>query len=426
MVERIVPASSDSAEPDKIAFERSQSPRNSHGFEAELRALREQRHALEAMGLSNPFFLAQESMAGPTTRIGGREYLNFANYNYIGLNGDPAVSVAAQQAIERHGTSVAASRIVSGERPLQRELELALAEFLDAEDCLALVSGYLTNVTVIGHLLKPGDAIFHDRLAHNSAIQGALLSRAKRIAFPHNDWRALDRLLEEQRGNYRRAMIFVEGVYSMDGDIAELPRFVELRCRHNAILMVDEAHSVGVLGRHGGGAREHFGLSGSDVDLWMGTLSKALASCGGYVAGNGAILEYLRYTLPGFIYSVGISPPAAAAAITALRRMQEEPQRVALLKARAQLFLDCARARGLDTGSSGGTAIVPILVGDPLRSIALANALFARGINVQPVLPPAVGEATARLRFFITSAHSEEQIRQTVDAVAEELARLRA
>ena len=424
MVERI-PADPAAAEPLEVERQAPPSAADDHGFGAELRLLREQRRALDVRGLANPFFLAHDAVAGGTTVIAGKTYLNFANYNYLGLNGDPAVSRAAHAAIETQGTSVSASRIVSGERPLQRELELALAEFLQAEDCLALVSGYLTNLTVIGHVMRPGDVIFHDRLAHNSAIQGALLSRAKRIGFPHNDWRALDRLMAEHRGSYRRALIFVEGVYSMDGDIADLPRFIELRGRHNAMLMVDEAHSLGVLGRHGGGVREHFGLSGRDVDLWMGTLSKALASGGGYVAGNGAVMEYLRYTMPGFIYSVGISPPAAAAALAALRRMREEPSRIAMLQARARLFLARARQKGLDTGSSEGTAIVPVMVGDSMQSIALANALFARGINVQPVLAPAVSEATARLRFFITSAHSEAQICQAVDAVAEELTRLR-
>jgi 7-keto-8-aminopelargonate synthetase-like enzyme len=210
----------------------------------------------------------------------------------------------------------------------------------------------------------------------------------------------------------------------MDGDIADIPHFLELRDRHDAVLMVDEAHSLGVLGQRGGGVREHFGLSGRDVDLWMGTLSKALASCGGYIAAGGEMVEYLKYTVPGFMFSVGISPPAAASALAALNRMQEEPDRVQRARARAHQFGERGRAHGLNTGASGGTAIVPVIVGDARRTIALAGALFARRINVQPVLPPAVGEATSRLRFFITADHSEEQIIQAVDAVARELARL--
>jgi 8-amino-7-oxononanoate synthase len=387
-------------------------------------ALRAQHETLARLDLKNPYFLLNEAVARGTTTIGGRELINFANYNYLGLSGESSVSQAAKDAIDLYGTSVSASRIASGERPVQGELERALAEMMDVEDCIVYVSGHATNVTTIGHLFGHSDVIFHDELAHNSAIQGALLSGAKRIPFPHNDWRALDRLMSDFRTDHNKALIFVEGVYSMDGDIPELPRFVELRNRHRAFLMIDEAHSIGVLGERGLGIREHFGLKGSDADLWMGTLSKTFASCGGYVAAGKDVVEYLKYSAPGFLYSVGISPPNAAAALAALEVMRREPERVATVRARAKLFLDLARERKLDTGLSAGTAVVPIIIGDSMRSIALANALLDRGVNVQPVLYPAVAEKASRLRFFITSAHSEEQIRYSVDAIASELARL--
>ena len=388
-------------------------------------AFRDQHRLVRASGLDNPFFRVNQATVHGTALIDGREHVNFASYNYLGLCGQNGIGEAAKAAIDMYGTSVSASRIVSGERPIQQELEQELAQFLDAEDAVALVSGYLTNVTTIGHLFGPGDVIFYDRLAHNSAIQGAILSRARRIAFPHNDCEALELLLQKYRGQYRRALIFIEGVYSMDGDIADVPRFIALRDRYKTFLMVDEAHSLGVLGAQGGGVREHFGLSGNDIDIWMGTLSKTLASCGGYIAGRRTLVEYLRYTVPGFLYSVGISPCGAAAALAALRQMQAEPDRIKTLQARAALFLRLARESGLDTGNSGGTAVVPVIVGDSLLSIALSNALLARGINVQPILAPAVSEETARLRFFITSMHSEAQIRQCVSAVAEELQRLK-
>jgi 7-keto-8-aminopelargonate synthetase-like enzyme len=190
--------------------------------------------------------------------------------------------------------------------------------------------------------------------------------------------------------------------------------------------MIDEAHSIGVLGERGYGIREHFGLKGSDADLWMGTLSKTLASCGGYVAGSKEVIQYMKYTAPGFLYSVGITPANAAAALAALRAMQAEPERVAMARARAKLFLDLARQKNLDTGHASGTAVIPIIIGDSIKSIALSNALFRRGFNVQPVFHPAVSEDASRLRFFVTSAHTEEQIRQTVDAVADEMAKYRA
>jgi 8-amino-7-oxononanoate synthase len=390
-----------------------------------VQALRAQHEALARHGLQNPYFLVNESIARGVTTIKGREFINFANYNYLGLSGEATVSQAAKDAIDQYGTSVSASRIASGERPVQAKLERALAEMMDVEDCIVFVSGHATNVTTIGHLFGHSDVIFHDELAHNSAIQGALLSGAKRIPFPHNDWRTLDRLLGDFRGDHHKALIFVEGVYSMDGDVPELPRFVELRNKHRAFLMIDEAHSLGVLGERGYGIREHFGLKGSDADLWMGTLSKTLASCGGYVAAGREVVEYLKYSAPGFLYSVGISPPNAAASLAALEIMQDEPQRVTTLRARSKLFLDLARQKKLDTGHSGGTAVIPVIVGDSMMSIALSNALLARGINVQPVLYPAVSEKASRLRFFVTSAHTEEQIHQTVAAVAGELARLR-
>lgn len=390
-----------------------------------IQALHAQRLALSEDGRQNPYFQVNEALGRGTTIIAGREYINFANYNYLGLSGDPAVSQAAKDAVDRYGTSVSASRIASGERPIQGELERAIAGMLDTEDCVVFVSGHATNVSTIGHLFGPRDIIFYDELAHNSAIQGAQLSGARRIRFPHNDWQALDRLLEGRRRSYDRALIFIEGVYSMDGDFPDIPRFVELRNKHKTYLMIDEAHSLGILGKNGGGVREHFGLKGTDADLWMGTLSKTLASCGGYIAGSEALIEYLKYSAPGFLYSVGIPSANAAAALTALQIMRSEPQRVSELRARSKLFLELAKRNGLNTGHAHETAIVPIIIGDSMLSILLSNALFNRGINVQPVLYPVVSENAARLRFFITSAHTEEQIRHTVDAVAEELRRLR-
>lgn len=371
-----------------------------------------------------PYFRSHQGLARDTTRIAERECISFSNYNYLGLSGHPALKAAVAEAIDRYGTSVSASRLVGGERPLHVELENTIAEALDTEACLAFVSGYGTNVTTLAHLFGPNDLILHDSLAHNSIQTGALLSGARRIAFRHNDWQRVDDLLRRYRRDYERVVVVLEGIYSMDGDYPDLPRFVEIRERHKILLMVDEAHSFGVMGKGGHGLREHFGLKGGDVDIWMGTLSKSLASCGGYIAGSRALILNLKFNAPGFVFSVGLPPANTAAALAALRVMAAEPERVAELHQRGALFLQLANERELPTGQSMGISIVPLIVGDTRRCVALTNALFARGIDVQPILYPGVKERAVRLRFFINRTHSEEQIRRAIDIIDEEWRRI--
>lgn len=373
------------------------------------------------LGLESPFFKMHEGIAGARTRIGGRDYLNFSSYNYLGLNGHPAVSAAAKTAIDRYGTSVSASRAVAGERPLHRELERALAEAYRAEDAVVFVSGHATNVTVIGYLFGERDLVLHDELIHNSSLQGMQLAGARRLSFPHNDWAALDELLAGQRRHFERVLIVVEGIYSMDGDFPDLERFIEVKRRHHAFLMVDEAHSFGIMGSSGLGIREHFGLDSGEVDIWMGTLSKALAACGGYIAGSAALVEHLKFLAPGFLYSVGMAPPTAAAALAALQYVRSHPEHPATLRARGALFLDCARRAGIDTGTSAGISVIPAILGSSVRAVRVSEGLFARGINVQPILYPAVPEKLARLRFFMSTEHSEADVQQAVDALAAEL-----
>lgn len=376
------------------------------------------------LGIPDPYFRTHEGVAANTTRIAGHDYTNFSSYNYLALSGHPAVSNAAKRAIEQFGTSVSASRLVSGERAVHQDLEQALAGVYGVDDSIVFVSGHATNVSTIGHLFGPRDLAVHDALAHNSVLQGIQLSGARRMVFPHNDWEALDGLLAVHRRQFERVLIVIEGLYSMDGDYPELPRFVDVKRRHHAFLMVDEAHSFGVMGARGLGIREHFGVDGKDVDMWMGTLSKSLASCGGFIAGEKALIEHLKFAAPGFLYSVGTPPPVAAAALAALQCMLAEPQRVVTLQARGRQFLAAAKAAGIDTGFSAGLSVVPAITGSSIRAGRLCDALFRRGINVQPILYPAVPEKTARLRFFISSQHTEEQIGQTVRLLAEESSRL--
>ena len=375
------------------------------------------------VGIGSPFFKNHEGVAGGRTRIGGREFLNFSSYNYLGLSGHPAISQAAKEAIDRYGTSVSASRAVSGERPVHRELETAIAQAYGVEDAIVFVRGHATNVTTIGYLFGPRDLVVHDELIHNSTLQGIQLAGARRLPFPHNDLSALDVLLPQQRREFERVLIVVEGIYSRDGDYPDLPKLIEIKRRHKAFLMVDEAHSFGVMGATGLGLKEHFGLDGDAVDIWMGTLSKTLSGCGGYIAGTHALVEHLKFLAPGFLYSVGMSPPLAAASLAALTRMRAEPERVAALQARGALFLELARAAGVDTGTSAGISVIPAIVGGSMRAAKLSDALFSRGINVQPILYPAVPEKMARLRFFMCSQHGEEDIRHAVSVLAAELGR---
>ena len=390
------------------------------------REIRMIREAADFLGIADPFFRVHEGIAGAETLIGNKTYVNFASYNYVGLNGHPHITSAAKAAIDRYGTTVSASRPVSGERPIHRELERTLAQIHGCEDCVVLVGGHSTNVTVIGHLLGRNDVVVHDALIHNSIVQGATLSGARRVPFSHLDHRAADRLLGELRPRHGRALLVIEGHYSMDGDVPDLPSFIAVARRHRSWLMVDEAHALGVLGPRGFGSADRAGIDPNDVDIWMGTLSKSLVSCGGYIAGRKDLIDYLKLAAPGFVFSVGMAPAAAAAALAALELLEREPERVRRLNDRAGLFLQLARHGGLDVGSSIGASIVPVITGSSIRAGRLAQAMFRRGVNVQPILYPAVPERAARLRFFLTAAHTEEQIRDTVRILVEENCRVEA
>jgi 8-amino-7-oxononanoate synthase len=376
------------------------------------------RRAGEALGIANPYFRTHSGVAGATTEIDGRTYDNFVSYNYLGLNGDSRVNAAAKEAIDRYGTSVSASRIVSGERPIHQQLERALADIYQAEDCLTLVSGHATNVTVIGHLVERGDLVIHDALSHNSIVQGALMSGAQRIVFPHNDMAELDRMLGQARAGANRALIVVEGHYSMDGDVPDLPRLVEIARRHRAYLMVDEAHSLGVLGQRGFGIAEHWGIDPREIDIWMGTLSKTLSACGGYIAASGELTDYLKCSAPGFVYSVGLPPPLAAAALESLRIMLAEPWRVTKVQENGRMFLNALHAHGLDTGPSIGSAIIPVMTNSSIVAARAADELFKRGVNVQPIIYPAVPENGARLRFFLSELHDGKKLEAIAQSVA--------
>jgi 8-amino-7-oxononanoate synthase len=379
-----------------------------------------------AAGLENPFFRTSERVRHRVATIEGREVVSYTSFDYLGLAGHPEVIESAKAAIDQFGCSASASRLVGGNHSILDELDEELAQFLGTEATIVFPSGYGTNASLFGHLFGEDDLILYDELAHNSIAQGAVLSKAARRSFPHNDSGAVDELLRDLRSQYRRVVVAMEGVYSMDGDYPNLPQFLEVKHRHRALLYVDEAHSVGVLGKTGRGLCEHFGVNPAEGDLWMGTISKALASGGGYLAGRAKLIRYLQYTTPSFVFATACSPPNAAAALTALRVLREEPERVDRLRDRSRLFLKLARDCGLDTGNSHDTPIVPIILGNSVRCMQVSHELLNRGVNAQPILYPAVRESAARVRFFITAEHTEEQIVHTVEVLAECIAATQA
>ena len=373
------------------------------------------------IGLDSPFFRTQERRAGSHAVVEGQSRLNFAWCNYLGLNEHPSVGEAARAALDRHGTCVSASRMVAGEIPLHETLEKKLAKFCGLEAALLFVSGHAANVSTIGTIMSENDLIVHDALVHNSAMVGARLSRAQTYSFRHNDADACERVLRLNRDKYRNALVVIEGLYSTEGDVPDLARFVDIKERYDAWLMVDDAHGLGVLGAHGRGCAEFCGVDPRKIDILMGTLSKTLASCGGYIAGSRQLIDILRYSAPGFVYSVGLPPPMTSAALASLDVLAAEPDRVARLHRNSAFFLSRCRAEGFDTSNALGFGIVPVIVGNTFKLGKLEKRLFERGIVASPIFPPGVPINTGRLRFFVTSEHTQDEIQLAVDTLKEEL-----
>lgn len=402
-------------------------------------------YAVDAMGLRQPYFDLHEGTARNTSMIGGREVVNFSSYNYIGLSGDERVITEVVDAIHKYGTSVSASRVASGERPFHRDLERELAAAHGMDDALVMAGGHATNVNTIGHLFGAKDLILHDELIHDSCIQGIKLSGAARRSFKHEDIADLERQLKELRRHYEKVLILVEGVYSMDGDIANIPEYVRLKKKYGTLFMVDEAHSFGTVGARGRGvgelfgmddpesdARKTWGLVRNDVDIWMGTMSKSLASMGGWIAARKELITYLRYTTPGFVFAAGIPPALGQAALSSLRYMLAEPERVANLQRNSKRFYTLLKERGLDTGpATGDSPVIPVITGDSMWALKLSERLLytadgAVGINAKPIIFPAVANDAARLRFFMTSLHTEDQLVYTADRIKLTLDAIRA
>jgi 8-amino-7-oxononanoate synthase len=366
---------------------------------------------------NNPWFCPTDRLRAEI-EARGESLISFAHYDYLGLSGHEAIRFATSAALDQFGTGALGSRLVGGERSIHADFENAIASFVGTEASLVLVSGYLTNVSIISHLLGPNDLLIIDELSHNSIVSGAKATKATLLKFKHNDFDDLQHLLRQNREYFRNCLIVVEGLYSMDGDLPDLPKLLTIKEQEKCWLLVDEAHSIGTLGDHGRGISEHFGEDPQRIDLIVGTLSKSLVSCGGLLCGRKLIIDWLRYTLGGFVYSVGLSPVITAAAHTALNTIIKEPQRVAKLRANSKCFLRQARASGLDTGGAIGVAVVPILFSDFRSTFLASEALLKANIFAPPIVHVGVPKDAPRIRFFLSAKHEPEEIDQAVAVLA--------
>lgn len=324
--------------------------------------LQKQRSYLNALNAQDLFFQEGKEYSANEIVFNNNKYINYSGYNYLNLSHDPDVIESVKKAIDEYGTSVSASRLVGGNKELHTLLEQKIAAFLGTENALIFSAGHTTNVNTITYLMGQKDVIFYDALSHNSLIQGAIFSGASRFSYAHNDQNHLAELLEVHRSQYERALVITEGVFSMDGDIAPVPDLIKLKNKYDCWLMIDEAHSVGTIGEKGGGVCDYFNLPATDVDILMGTLSKSLASCGGYIAGSQALIDNLKYKSPGFIFSAGISPANTAAALCALEKIEKEGWRVSALQENSKILLHKFKSLGFNTVPSQHTPIIPIII----------------------------------------------------------------
>jgi glycine C-acetyltransferase len=348
-----------------------------------------------------------ESPQGTEVLIGGRKLINLSSNNYLGLNTHPRLVEATIEETRRNGAGSGAVRTIAGTMSIHEELERRLADFKHTEASLTLQSGYATNLGILSCVLVEGDVVISDELNHASIIDGIRLTKASRIIFKHRDMDDLERALEEAK-QYRRKLVVTDGVFSMDGDIADLPGIVERAEAHQAMVMVDDAHASGVLGRNGRGSVNHFGLDGR-VEIQVGTLSKAMGVLGGYAAGSAVLREFLIARARPLLFSTSHPPGVAAACIAAIDVLLQEPQRIDRLWENTGYFKATLRDLGFDTGVSE-TPITPVIAGDPDRANALSDALLAGGIFAQPIVFPMVAREQSRVRTIVTSEHSRAQL----------------
>ncbi|HHV62914.1 MAG TPA: pyridoxal phosphate-dependent aminotransferase family protein [Firmicutes bacterium] len=363
------------------------------------------------------YYLQQvDALNGARVTIGGREMIMFSSYSYLALIDHPGIKAAANAATSEFGTGTHGVRILAGTTRLHVELERRLAEFMGTEDAIAYNSGFLGNVATISSFVGKGDAVIVDQLSHASLVDGARLSGAEFIWFKHNDPSDLERILRDASDRYRGKLVVVDGVYSMDGDVAPVPELLELTRRYDAWLLVDEAHSLGVLGQTGHGIKEYFGLPADAIDITTGSLSKTIPAVGGFVAGRADFIAFLRHNARGFVFSAALPPAATAAARAALDVIEQEQWRLAKLRANIKRFVDGLHDLGYDTLDTK-SAVIPIMIGDEEETLKLTMLLHNDGIFICPILPPAVPPKTCRLRANVLASHTDEDIDRALDAL---------
>jgi 8-amino-7-oxononanoate synthase len=355
-----------------------------------------------------------ELRGGARVLVDGREMSMFASYSYLGLIGHPRINQAAKDAIDQYGTGTHGVRMLAGTLQLHRELEETIASFKGAEAAVTYSSGYVTNLTVVSSLLGRGDYVICDKLNHASIVDGCMMSGAKFLRFRHNDMASLEERLQNVPDGATR-MVVADSVFSMDGDIIDFPTVVELCRKYKAWLMIDEAHSVGVLGRTGRGIEEHFGLEGT-IDIKMGTLSKTIPSVGGYVAGRQDLIAFLRHASRAYIFSAALPPAQAAAAKAAFEVIKDEPWRVEKLRQNTHRFIQGLKDCGFDTQNTA-TAIVPVMCGSDEAAFSMTREAQRHDIFVLPVVSPAVPPGAARLRATVTAAHEPEEIDRAMEVI---------
>ena len=360
--------------------------------------------------------LQPRTLEGPTgarARFDGRDVINLASNNYLGLANHPRMNAAAARAASELGAGTGAVRTIAGSMTLHRELERRFAAFKHAEDALMFQSGFTANAGTVAAILDKQDVIVSDRLNHASIIDGARLSRAEIKVFEHKDADHADALLRESKAEGRRQLLVTDGVFSMDGDIAPLPALVEVAERHGAIMMIDDAHASGVLGRGGAGTVDHFGLHGR-VDVQVGTLSKAIGVLGGFIAGPHELIEWLQNRGRPYLFSTSAPPAAVAACIEALDIIEDEPERLDRLWSNTASFKAGLRELGFDTGASE-TPITPVITGDEERTQTFAQRLFEEGVFCPAIVFPTVAKGSARVRTIVTADHSEADLAEALE-----------
>jgi glycine C-acetyltransferase len=355
-----------------------------------------------------------ESESAAESRFDGKEVINLASNNYLGLTTHPKLREAAIDAVRKYGVGSGAVRTISGTMSLHMQLEERIAAFKNVEACVVFQSGFAANAGTVSAILTPEDHIISDELNHASIIDGCRLSKAKIHVFPHKDVGAAAKILGELSGVAGRKLLISDGVFSMDGDIGPLPGLVEAAEKHGAIMMVDDAHSSGVLGRNGRGTIDHFGLHGR-VDVQVGTLSKAIGVLGGYVCGSRDLIEFLYHRARPFLFSTSHPPAVAAACIAAFDVLEQEPERVQMLWDNTKYFKQGLTAAGFNTGMSE-TPITPVIVGEAKRAHELSRELFQNGVLATGIGFPTVARDKARVRTIVTSSHTKAELDRALEA----------